>query len=173
MAGDEHRRGGFLSLIEASISDEDRPLPEDQLLRLNDWEEPGAWALAGILALFGVLIALPVNGRGFGHALAGFALIGAGVMVAGVARSGLIVHQQGITVRALLWSRSWEWSEVDHFEVKIPLIRGALRVYLTDGRVVSTPGLDGRSARERRISKAWIAELNHRAAAASPINERP
>lgn len=144
-----------------------RPLPEGELLRLNDWEEPGAWALAGVLALFGILIAVPVDDRGLGHALAGLALIGAGVMVAGVARSGLIVDQEGVTIRDLLRSRRWTWDEVDRFEVKLPLFRGALRVHLVNGMVISTPGLDGRSAPERRLSSTWLAELNRRVGGSS------
>jgi Bacterial PH domain len=154
-------------MTEAAISYEDKPLPEGQLLRLNDWEEPGAWTLAGILALFGILIAVPVHGRGLGHALAGFALIVAGLMVASVARSGLIVDREGITVRDLLRSRRWAWDDVDRFEVRLPLLRGALRVHLVNGEVISTPGLDGRSASERRLSSAWLAELNHRAGGAA------
>lgn len=144
-----------------------RPLPEGELLRLNDWEEPGAWVFAGALLLIGALIALPVDGRTFSESFAGLMLVGGGVMVAGVARSGAIVDQDGITVRQLLRSRHWTWSEIDHFEVKFPLLKGALRIYLTDGRAISTPGLDGRSARERRLSKAWIAELNRRAGSIS------
>ena len=147
---------------------EPRPLPEEKLLRLNDWEESGAWVLAGAVLLIGGLIALPVNGRSLEESIAGLILVGIGVMVAGVARSGLIVDRHGIAVRGLLRTKHWAWSEVDHFEVKFPLFRGALRIYLINGRVVSAPGLDGRSARERRLSKAWIAELNRRAAAASP-----
>jgi len=143
-----------------------RPLPEGELLRLNDWEKSGAWAFAGVLWLLGGLIALSVGDTKLGESIAGLALIGVGVMIAGVARSGLIADQQGITVRELLRSRHWGWSEVDHLEVKMPLLRGALRVHLVDGRVISTPGLDGRSAGERRLSKAWIGEMNRRAAAA-------
>jgi hypothetical protein len=90
-------------------------------------------------------------------------MIGVGLMIAGVARSGLIVDLEGITVRELLRSRQWNWAEVDHFEVKTPLLRGALRTHLVDGRVISTTGLDGRSSRERRLSEAWISELNRRA----------
>lgn len=147
----------------AAPGGEEKPLPEGELLRLNDWEEPGAWALAGALVLFGILISLPVDDRGFGHVLAGLGLIGAGVMVAGVARSGLIVDQEGITIRDLLRSRRFAWSDVDRFEVKFPLLRGALRVHLADGRVISTPGLDGRSGSERRRSSEWLAALNCRA----------
>jgi hypothetical protein len=139
------------------------PPPEGQLLRLNDWEEPGAWALAGVIVLLGILVALPVDGRDFGQSLAGLALIGVGVMIAGVARSGLIIDQRGITVRELLRARHWPWSEIDRFEVRFPLLRGALRIHLTNGKVISTAGLDGRSARERRLSEAWLAELNRRA----------
>jgi hypothetical protein len=140
-----------------------QPLPEGKLLRLNDWEETGAWVLAGVILLIGGLVALPVDGRAFGESLAGLILVGVGVMIAGVARSGAIVGQDGIIVRQLLRSRHWTWFEIDHFEVKVPLLRGALRIYLTDGKMISTPGLDGRSARERRLSRAWIAELNRRA----------
>jgi len=140
-----------------------RPLPEGKLLRLNDWEETGGWVFAGAILLIGALVALPVKGRPLSESLAGLMLVGVGVMVAGVARSGAIVHQDGITVRQLLRSRHLTWSEIDHFEVKAPLLKGALRIYLTDGRMLSTPGLDGRSAREKRLSSAWIAELNRRA----------
>jgi hypothetical protein len=144
-------------------SSKHKSLPEGKLLRLNDWEEPGAWLLAGLVALCGIVIALPVEGRGVDELIAGLPMVGAGIVIASVARSGLIIDQQGITVRALLRSRRWAWSEVDHFEVRAPLLRGALRIHLMNGRVVSTPGLDGRSARERRLSEAWLAELNRRA----------
>jgi hypothetical protein len=140
-----------------------RDLPEGELLRLNDWEEPGAWVLAGAILVIGFLVALPVDGRGPGESVAGLAWIGVGLMVAGVARSGLIVDRHGITVRELLRSRHWTWDEVDHFEVKTPLLKGALRIHLVTGKVISTPGLDGRSRRERCLSEAWIAELNCRA----------
>lgn len=143
-----------------------RPLPEGELLRLNDWEEPGAWVLAGVLFVLGGLIALPVGNTNLGESIAGLALIVVGVMIAGVARSGLMVDRQGITVRELLRSRQWEWSEVDRVEVRIPFLRGALRIHLVDGRVISAPGLDGRSTSERSLSKAWIDEINRRASAA-------
>jgi hypothetical protein len=148
-----------------------RPLPEGELLRLNDWEETGAWVLAGAILLMGGLVALPVDGRAFGESIAGLILVGVGVMVAGVAGSGVVVGQDGITVRRLLRSRYLTWSEIDHFEVKTPLLRGALRIYLTDGTMISTPGLDGRSTRERHLSKAWISELNRRAAASSRLEQ--
>jgi len=119
--------------------------------------------LAGALILIGGLIALPLDDRSLGESIAGLVLIGVGTMIAGVARSGLIVERQGITVRELIRSRHWTWAEVDHFEVKTPLLKGALRIHLVDGRVISTTGLDGRSSRERRLSEAWISELNRRA----------
>jgi hypothetical protein len=122
-----------------------------------------AWILAGAVLLIGTLVALPVNGRTFGESIAGLILVGVGVMIAEVARSGVLVGQDGITVRTLLRSRYLTWFKIDLFEVKTPFLRGALRIYLTDGTMISTTGLDGRSARERRLSKAWIAELNKRA----------
>lgn len=140
------------------------PLPEGKLLRLNDWEESGAWAFAGVVMLIGLLVALPVNGREVGACVAGLAVMGVGVGIAGVARSGVIADRDGVAVRRLLKKRNLKWAEVDHFAVKAPLVRGALRIYLADGTVLSAPGLDGRTRREREISQAWIAELNRRAA---------
>lgn len=142
-------------------------LPEGKLLRLNDWEESGAWVFAGAVVLIGLLIALPVNGRGVGTCIAGLVIVGVGAGIAGVARSGVIVASDGVVVRKLFKSRYLRWSEVDHFAVRAPILRGALRIYLVDGTILSTPGLDGRSRRERDVSRSWIAELNRRAAARS------
>lgn len=140
-------------------SGEYRPLPEGELLRLNDWEVHGALLAAAFFFMCGLAFFIPDEI----DAVAGLIAIGIGLGFAEVGRSGVVVEKAGITVRGMFRGRQWNWSEVDHFEVRTPLIRGALRVYLRNGKVVSAPGLNGFSRRERRLSEAWIAELNRRA----------
>jgi hypothetical protein len=149
---------------------EQRPLPEGELLRLNEWEEPGAWMLAGFFVLVGVLVVDWKVPPGVEDVVIAVVAFGAAAMIAGVAGSGLVVDREGVTVRSLWRSRRWAWSEVDRVEVKVPLFRGALRVRLVDGRVLSAAGLDGRTRSERQLSKAWLDELNRRAAAARAAN---
>jgi hypothetical protein len=152
--------------ITESSTCEQRPLPEGELLRLNEWEEPGAWMLAGFFVLVGIIVVDWKVPPGVEDIVIAVVAFGAAAMIAGVARSGLVVDREGVTVRSLWRSRRWAWSEVDRVEVKVPLFRGALRVHLVDGRVLSAAGLDGRTRSERQLSKAWLDEMNRRAAAA-------
>ena len=140
-------------------------------MRLNEWEEPGAWMLAGFFVLMGLIVVDWKVPPGVEDLVAAAVAFGAATMIAEVARSGLVVDREGVTVRSLWRSRRWAWSDVDHVEVKVPLFRGALRVHLADGRVISAAGLDGRTRRERQLSEAWLSEINRRAAAARIVGD--
>lgn len=135
------------------------------LLRLNDWAEPAAWAFAVITAGLGLLLILDRPDGAFhgGRIAAGMFWLGMGMVFAGGARSGLIVDEHGITVQGWVRRRRWRWSEVTRFELKVPLLRQALRIYLASGKQVSTLGFGARSASERGLAEARVAELNRRA----------
>jgi hypothetical protein len=135
------------------------------------------WALAGeflLLGGFNVLIGgviIADEGLSIGVLLlaVGLVMVWWGAGFAGVPRSGLRVHQGGVTVREpLRRPREWTWSEVDCFELKRPAMKAALRVHLADGKEVSAFGLESwRRARYGHLAQAWVDELNHRVAAAS------
>ncbi|HEV2789819.1 MAG TPA: hypothetical protein VGV69_00795 [Solirubrobacterales bacterium] len=150
----------------ASAAPEQAPLPEEKLLRLADWAGPvGRWApLATVL--IGVLNLIPKSGRPTWELSIGMGWIGVGLMYGALARWGLLVDREGITVKGVRQGRHWAWSEVGHFEIRRSVIRAGLRIHLVDGKVVGLRGLFGVTARERRLSEAWLAELNRRAAAA-------
>jgi hypothetical protein len=147
-------------------------LPEGELLRLGRWSEWPVLACAvWFLLLVGISAAVAVsNGNVFSGVLA--LVLGAiGFTNLGLPRAGLIIYPSGIVIRELQWggwirTREWSWSEVDHFEVKRPLIKWALRVHLSDGSVASAPLLERKSVRNGPAARAWVDELNRRAAAA-------
>lgn len=155
-----------MELADVSQPKRQTPLPEDKLLRLNSWAVPGAWALALVVAFLGVFIlvtpSISVHSPS-ARIIAGLVWLAVGLMIAGSARSGLVVHEKGITIQGSIKSRHWPWSEVTHFELRQPIFRGALRVHLVDGTVVSAVGFDGKSAREREVARDWVTELNKRA----------
>jgi hypothetical protein len=161
-----------VTTAESSI-DEQQSLPEGELLRVDRrsrWSERacGAWFL--LFAGFGAAIAA-VEGTVYSVVIT--LVFGAiGFTNLGLPGAGLIVLRHGIVIRELQWGgwiriREWTWSEVDHFEVGRPLVKWALRVHLTDGNVVSAPLLERKSVRKGPLAKAWVAELNRRAAAAN------
>jgi hypothetical protein len=143
-------------------------LPEGALLRLNDWSETGAWALAVLAAVAGALVLWPLR---HGHIdsvfrpLLGLTWLAFAALIAGGARSGVIVDSGGITVRGLVRRQRWEWSEISDFELKRPIYRAALRIRFTNGSEASAPGFNARSSEERKLAEARVAELNRRAAA--------
>lgn len=144
-------------------------LPEGELLRLNDWSQPAAWALAVVVGLLGVML-ITTKGSPSQHfdgslrPVVGLVWLGFGLMIAGEARSGLIVDEQGLSVQGWIRRRRWNWSEVDGFKLKRPFLRQSLRIKLSDGRTVSTAGFGARSTSERTLVEERVAELNHRAA---------
>lgn len=144
-------------------------LPEGELLRLNDWSQTAAWALAIVVGLLGIML-ITTKGSPSQHfdgslrPVVGLVWLGFGLMIAGEARSGLIVSEQGVLVQGWLRRRRWNWSEVREFELKRPFLRQSLRVKFADGSTVTTPGFGSRSAAERTLAEERVAELNRRAA---------
>lgn len=153
------------------------PLPEGELLRLDPWSDRLGWALGGWFLLIAALSLL--NGVVEGNIaslIVGPALGYWGVGFLGLPGSGLIVYRHGIVIREAPWgrqmrSREWIWSEVDHFEVSRPRMKWALRVHFTDGRIESVPLLERKAVRKRPVAKAWVAELNRRAASARAASD--
>lgn len=150
-------------------------LPEGELLRLNDWSGLAAWILACLAFLLGVflLVSPPSQLHHFDGSLRpvlGLIWLSVGLMIAGGARSGLIVDQQGITVQGLIRRTHFNWSEVALFELKTPFYKAALRIHLINGRELNTLGFGAKSPGERRLAEARVAELNRRASAPSREN---
>lgn len=161
--------------LNQSVSPEQRPLPEGELLRLNDWIELAGWVFVSAVFMIGFIPfigSFTDDSSGSGMPIAGLVWMAMSLMIADGVRAGLIVDKHGVSVQSLLRRRGWAWSEIERFEIKRPLIRGPVRVRLVNGKTVSTYGLSGHSRAERRLARAWIAELNRRAAAAasSPVD---
>lgn len=144
-------------------------LPEGELLRLNDWSQTAAWALAIVVGLLGVML-ITTKGSPSQHfdgslrPVVGLIWLGFGLMIAGEARSGLIVSEQGVLVQGWLRRRRWSWPEIGEFKLKRPFLRQSLRISLADGGTVTTPGFGSRSATERALAEKRVEELNRRAA---------
>jgi hypothetical protein len=146
-------------------------LPEGELLRLNDWSRTAAWALAIFVGLLGIML-IATKGSPSQHfngslrPVVGLVWLGFGLMIAGEARSGLIVDEQGILVQGWLRRRRWDWSEIGEFQLKRPFLRQSLRISLADGGVVAVPGFAPKSAIERTLAEERVAELNRRTSTA-------
>jgi hypothetical protein len=158
-------------MLSATAGSNKDVLPEGELLRLNEWSELGAWLLACFAFLLGVfLIVVPASRPhhfdGPLRLVLGLVWLGFGLLIAGGARSGLVVDEHGVVVQGLVRRTRWEWSEIAGFVLKPPLFKPALRIQLTDGKEVSTLGFSARSAEERNLAKGRVAELNRRAIAA-------
>jgi hypothetical protein len=154
-------------------ADMQRPLPEGRLLRLNDWTESAGLVFAGLVVFLGLIVLFTPSISAHSattRVIAGLVWVGVGLMIAGGVRSGVIVTEEGIKVRGILRSQTVKWSEIESFEIKAPILRGALRIRLIDGTALSAMGFDGNSAKERALAKAWLHELNQRAATARSSN---
>jgi hypothetical protein len=147
-------------------------LPEGETLRLNEWAEPAAWLLAGFAAFLGAFLLIvpaskPPRFDGPLRPVVGLIWLAIGLMIAGGARSGLIVAKRGITVQGFVRRSSLTWSQIAEFEIKQPFFRAALRIRLTDGSTMSAFGFSARSAHERRLAEARVTELNRRVCVSS------
>jgi hypothetical protein len=156
--------------ISESAEDENDVLPEGQLLRLNDWQETGAWGLAVLAGAAGLFLLLVPSLRhhhyhGPLRELVGVAWLGIGLFLAGMARSGMLVDSEGIILQGVIKRSRWKWSEVIGFHLKTPFYKPALRIQLADGSEASSIGFSAKSAEERNLAEARVAELNRRASA--------
>jgi hypothetical protein len=147
-------------------------LPEDETLRVNEWEAAMTLLIGGIVVLVG-LVAL-FSGSGQHHhapswltPVVGLLCIGAGIHVGMKSRSGLIVDQDGISVQSAIRRRHWRWHEVEHFELTTAIYAPVLKIDMVDGTRVRTPGFKGRSKNERDLARERVAELNRRVADAA------
>jgi hypothetical protein len=143
------------------------PLPKGELLWLGSWLDPritagGIWLL---MASFNLVLSVVTENAV--TAIVGLVMVGIGARYVTAPRSGLIVYQHGVAIRVMRRVRELTWSEIDHFEIGRPFWKWALRIKLVDGRVLSSPGFEGRSEDKRRLASERVDELNRRAAAAA------
>ncbi|HEX5592037.1 MAG TPA: PH domain-containing protein [Solirubrobacterales bacterium] len=143
-------------------------LPKGEILRLNDWSRTAAFALATLVGVLGMMLIATKgspsqNFDGSLRPAVGLVWLGFALMIAGEARSGLIVEEQGVLVQGWLRRRRICWTEIEGFVVKQPFFRQALRIRLVKGGTVTVPGFSPRSANERNLVEERVHELNCRA----------
>ena len=146
-------------------TDESHLLPEGELLVLNEWEQGMAFLFAGIALILGFLLLLSsVRGHLHGPALpvAGLVWIGVGALFVQSGRAGLIVENDGVTLRGIIRRRHWSWREIKGFEIKFVIGLPSLKMTLNDGGYVRAPGFRGRTGKDRELANRRVAELNRR-----------
>lgn len=160
-----------LAVTERSIVSDDQhtqTLPEDETLRVNEWEAALTLLIGGALIFIGVVGMFSGQGR-YHHVpswlrpVVSLVCIAGGMHMAARCRSGLIVDKEGIVVQGAIRRRRWRWHEVECFELTPAVSVPVLRIDLADGSRVRVPGFKGRSREERELAIERVAELNHRA----------
>jgi hypothetical protein len=153
---------------------DDQPiLPEGEPLVLNEWEQGLAFLFAGIAMLLGVVLLLTGSSAhshlgGPLRPVLGLVWIGIGVFFVQSGRAGLIVEQDGITLRGIIRRRRWAWQEIQGFEIKFVMYYPSLKITLNDGAHARAPGFRGRTAKDRELADRRVAELNRRVDAVRP-----
>jgi hypothetical protein len=148
-------------------------LPEDETLRVNEWEAALTLVIGGTLIVVGLVGVFSGHGQ-YHHVpswlgpVVGLLCIVGGIHIAAKCRSGLIVDQDGIVVQGAIRRRRWRWHEVERFELTAAIYVPVLRIDLADGGSVRVPGFKGRSRNERDLAGERVAELNRRASASRP-----
>jgi PH (Pleckstrin Homology) domain-containing protein len=166
-----------LSATEIPTMSDNEPaqiLPEDETLRVNEWEESLTLVIGGALVLLGLFYLFLTPGRhshmpsplGIASALA---CVACGIYIASAGRSGLIAKRDGIVVQGAIRRRQWNWSEVREFKITETMFLPTLTIDLVDGGRVRAPGFKGRSRNERDLARERVAELNRRTADARSI----
>jgi hypothetical protein len=143
-------------------------LPEEKLLRLNDWAEPAGWVLAIFALLVGLFLLMvePARSSSFDGSLRpilGAAWVIFGLFMAGGARAGIVVHREGISVQGTLRKRHCSWNQLAGFQLSKSLLKPGLVVRRRDGKEIRVVSLWPASAKERTLGEAMVEELNRRA----------
>lgn len=144
------------------------PLPEGEVLRLNDWAESAGWVLALFAGLAGGLLlftdpAPDSNLSGPLRPLLGAVWFGLAFLAASGARSGLVIRSGGVEVRSRFRSSTFSWPDIDEFVLKQSIYRPSLRMKLKDGQELRVVGFGARSPEEANRAETMVAELNRRA----------
>lgn len=153
-------------------ADKEPPLlPEGEIVRLNDSSETVMWALAICAVGIGLFFILVTPSRpgaitGPGRPVLGLAWVLWGLLIASRTRMGLVVSQEGITVRYRFHASSYKWSEVKEFRLRQWGPRKALRIELENGRRIGASGFGASSPRDIQTAENVVAELNRRLDAA-------
>lgn len=151
----------------------DQPLlPEDEVLRLNEWAEPAAWAFAFIAACAGGLLAFTDPSPhselvGPGRLVLAAIWFAFALLFASSARAGLIIRDGKLEVRWRIRTRAVPWHEVTEFEYQRAAFRPALRMRLRSGEDLRILGFEARSSGDSERAEQMVAELNRRAAQAA------
>lgn len=146
-------------------------LPEDELLRLNEWAEPGGWMLALVAALAGALLLFtdPAPGSDLDGPLRpvlGAVWFALAFLAGSGARSGLVVKPEGVEVRWRIRSASFSWEEISAFALQRGVFRSSLKMHLSNGSNLRVVGFEAKSPKEARRAEAMVVELNRRATGA-------
>ncbi len=148
-------------------------LPENEVLRLNDWAESAAWVFAVVAALAGALLAFTDPSPGsditgpirFVMAVIWFAFA---FVFGSSARAGLVINGDNLEVRWRIRSRVVSWQDIATFELQRSAFRPPLRMKLQTGEELRVPGFEARSSGDSDRAKMMVAELNRRVGGSSP-----
>lgn len=143
------------------------PLPEGEVLRLNEWTEPAGWMLGLFAGLAGALLLFtdPASGGNLDGPLRPVLAViwlALAFVAASGARSGLVVRPEGIEVRGRIRSSTFSWGDISSFALKRSMLGPSLHVKLRDGGDLGVAGFGARSLEEARRAEALVAELNRR-----------
>lgn len=148
-----------------AATDDPPILPEGEPLVLNEWEQSLLFLFALVLGLIGLVMlfsSVQHHLHGAARPVAGLWSIATAMFFFQAGRAGLVVEKDGVTLRGIIRRRHWTWREIEGFEIKFVIYFPPLKIKLTDGRHVRTPGFRGRTAKDRELADLRIAELNRR-----------
>lgn len=145
-----------------------QPLPEGEVLRINEGEAAGRFFLGVFAVLAGIVYLLSKHGPyhpelGWLVPASSAILILGGIYAAASSRAGLIVEEDGITVQKAFGRTRWNWNRVLHFELTGAIYGPSLRIILlAEGGEARVRGFRARSRRQRELAEHWVAALNDR-----------
>lgn len=140
-------------------------LPEGEPLVLNEWEQGLMFLFALVAGLIGLLLLISSVEHRFHDAarpVAGLAWIGVAIIFFQAGRAGLVVEEDGVTLRGIIRRRHWAWPELEGFELRFATFLPPLQVNLYGDRNIRVRGFRGRTANDRELADRRVAELNRR-----------
>lgn len=146
-------------------TDRQQLLPEGEPLVLHEWEQGVLFLLSLVMGLLGLLVllsGLQHHLDGAARPVAGLVWIGGAAFFFQAGRAGLVVEEDGVTLRGIIRRRHWAWHEIEGFEIKFVIYFPPLKITFDDGRHVRAPGFRGRTAKDRELADRRVAELNRR-----------
>lgn len=157
-SGEAETRQGSVSVL---------PL-DGKLICVSQWRRQIVLAvfLCYVLIFLAISIAYFTIGGVLGVVL-GMGAVACGLWACRVPFTGLILDQQGVKIRAPLWTYHYSWHDVQRFElVERPVspYMHRFRVHLRDGRVKKVRGFYARGPAEEERRRLMLEALEERLA---------